>query len=201
MTILNVIVFTIIIFFVATSPIPSLPVIFLSYKQNGLLGGYISVLLGGHFASLMHFYLSRRFSQEFLNKRYPRIYTKVIKYKKIINKITLFEFILLLISGVIPSSILSISAGLSKIKFKTFFLIKIITLVPQQLFYTILATQLGTVDFIFFKLGLEKYNNIYTSASFLSLLAVLALLFFKILKILIKKFKILKGIYSNKMFD
>ena len=194
MTIFNVIVFTVIIFFVAISPIPTIPVIFLSYKQNGLLGGYISVLLGGHFASLMHFYISRRFSQDFINKTYPRVYTKLIKYKKIIDKITLLEFILLLISGVIPSSILSISAGLSKIKFNIFFFTKIIISVPQQLFYTILATQFGTIDFIFFKLGLERYNNIYTSVSLLSLLAVIALLCFKILNTLLKKFKILKDI-------
>ncbi len=187
---ISVFLYTIIIFAVASSPFPSLPIIFLSYKQNGLLGGYISVLVGGHFASMLYFFLSRKLSRGFIKIRYPRIHSKITKYSKILNEINYTEFFLLLLSGVVPSSVISISSGISKISFKTFFFTKLIISIPQQLFYTVMATQYRTIDLIFFKIGLEKYNNIYTSTALLSLITLLLLLILKFLKNLKKKYNL-----------
>ena len=183
----GVVLHTIFIFATASSPIPSLPVIFLSYKVNGLLGGYISVLLGGHFASVFHFYLSRRLSKTFIKKRYPRIHSKITKFSNILNKINYAEFFLLLLSGVFPSSLLSLSAGISKLSFKTFFFTKLIISIPQQLFYTAMATQYETIDIIFLKIGLNKYNNLFTSTTLLSLITVIVLLILKLLNNLRQK--------------
>lgn len=195
---INVILYSLIIFAVASSPFPSLPIIFLSYKMNGLLGGYISVLVGGHFASLLYFYLSRKLSRGLIKVRYPRIYSKIEKYSKLLNRINYPEFFLLVLSGIVPSSILSISAGVSKLSFKTFFFTKLVISIPQQLFYTALATQYKTIDFIFFKIGLEKYNNLVTSTTLLSLITIFILFIIKILNNLLKKSNKYKIFYLNK---
>ena len=73
---------------------------------------------------------------------------------------TYFEFIFLLFSGTIPSTIISVASGLSNIKFRKFIICIIFVSIPQQFIFLIAASQLGNVEKIINIWGLNSFSSL-----------------------------------------
>jgi len=169
--IVSAFLFTFLITLVATSPIPSIPLVMLNYKINGLYVGYLASLIGGLIAGINQFFLSRKLVLKVLKKKFPNKYIFIKKYSTIVSRLTYFEFIFLLLSGTIPSTIISVASGLSNIKFKKFIICIIIVSIPQQLIFLIAASQFQNIEKFTKILGLEGINSIIISITVVSLLA------------------------------
>ena len=167
--------FTLMITLVATSPVPSIPLVILSYKVNGLVLGYLTSLIGGLLAGINQFFLSRRLVLNVLKRKFPNKYKFIKKYSNIISRMTYFEFIFLLLSGTIPSTIISVASGLSNIKFRKFIICIVLVSIPQQLIFLLAASQLGTIEKVVNIWGLNGVNSLIVSLSSVSLLAFMIL--------------------------
>ena len=167
--------FTLMITLVATSPVPSIPLVILSYKVNGLVLGYLTSLIGGLLASINQFFLSRKLVLNVLKRKFPKKYKFIKKYSNIISRMTYFEFIFLLLSGTIPSTIISVASGLSNIKFRKFIICIVLVSIPQQLIFLLAASQLGTIEKVVNIWGLNGVNSLIVSLSSVSLLAFMIL--------------------------
>lgn len=165
--------FTILITLVATSPIPSIPIVILNYKINGLFLGYLASLIGGLIAGINQFFLSRKLVLKVLKTKFPNKYIFIKKYSTIVSRMNYFEFIFLLLSGTIPSTIISVACGLSNMKFKKFIICIILVSIPQQLIFLIAASQLTNVEKVTTIWGLEGFNSKILTLSIVSLLAFL----------------------------
>ena len=187
--IFSAILFTLLITLVATSPVPSIPLVILSYKVNGLLLGYLASLIGGLLAGINQFFLSRKLVLNVLKRKFPNKYKFIKKYSNIISKMTYFEFILLLLSGVIPSTIISVASGLSNIKFKKFIVCIVLVSIPQQFIFLIAASQLGTIEKVINTWGLNGFNSFIITLSSVSLLAFMISYSVRLTPELIKFFK------------
>jgi len=170
---INTLLFTSLIAIVSTSPIPSIPLVILNFKINGLFLGYLATLIGGLIASINQFFLSRNLILRFLHKRFPRKYIFIEKYSKIIYKMNSLEFILLLLSGAIPNSIISVAAGLANMRFKKFIICLIFVSIPQQFIFVIAASQLENVERILSVSGFDKFNSIIFTIGICSLIVFL----------------------------
>lgn len=187
--IFSAILFTLLITLVATSPVPSIPLVILSYKVNGLLLGYLASLIGGLLAGINQFFLSRKLVLNVLKRKFPNKYKFIKKYSNIISKMTYFEFILLLLSGVIPSTIISVASGLSNIKFRKFIVCIVLVSIPQQFIFLIAASQLGTIEKVINTWGLNGFNSLIITLSSVSLLAFMISYSVRLTPELIKFFK------------
>tara|TARA_B100000886_G_scaffold296523_1_gene223791 strand:+ start:50231 stop:50815 length:585 start_codon:yes stop_codon:yes gene_type:complete len=167
----STIFFILLITLISTSPVPSIPLVILNYKVNGLIAGYIASLVGGLIASVNQFYLSKNFLLKFIRKKYPKKYLYINKYSKIVYGMTYIEFIFLLFSGVIPNSIISISAGVAKMSFRKFITCYFIVALPQQLIFLFAATQIENLEGILKINGLDKFNSIVLSLAIVSFIA------------------------------
>ena len=187
--IFSAILFTLLITLVATSPVPSIPLVILSYKVNGLLLGYLASLIGGLLAGINQFFLSRKLVLNVLKRKFPNKYKFIKKYSNIISEMTYFEFILLLLSGVIPSTIISVASGLSNIKFRKFIVCIVLVSIPQQFIFLIAASQLGTIEKVINTWGLNGFNSLIITLSSVSLLAFMISYSVRLTPELIKFFK------------
>ena len=169
----STILFTLLITLISTSPVPSIPLVILNYKVNGMAAGYIASLVGGLIASVNQFFLSKNFLLKFIRNKYPKKYFYINKYSKIVSRMSYPEFIFLLFSGVIPNSIISIAAGVAKMNFRKFISCYFIVALPQQLIFLFAANQLDNVEEIFKINGLNKFNSLILSLTVVSLIAFL----------------------------
>jgi len=181
--------FTLMITLVATSPVPCIPLVILSYKVNGLLIGYITSLIGGLFASINQFFLSRKLVINVFKKKFPNKYKFIKKYSNIISRMTYFEFIFLLLSGTIPSTIISLASGLSNIKFRKFIICLVLVSIPQQFIFLVAASQLGKIEKVTNIWGLNGVYSLIITLSSISLLAFMISYLVRLTPELIKFFK------------
>ena len=181
--------FTLMITLVATSPVPSIPLVILSYKVNGLVLGYLTSLIGGLLASINQFFLSRKLVLNVLKRKFPKKYKFIKKYSNIISRMTYFEFIFLLLSGTIPSTIISVASGLSNIKFSKFIICLVLVSLPQQFIFLLAASQLGTIEKVVNIWGLNGVNSLIVSLSSVSLLAFMISYAIRLMPELMKLFK------------
>ena len=183
----STILFTLLITLISTSPVPSIPLVILNYKVNGMAAGYIASLIGGLIASLNQFFLSKNFLLKFIRNKYPKKYFYINKYSKIVSRMSYTEFIFLLFSGVIPNSIISIAAGVAKMNFRKFITCYFIVALPQQLIFLFAANQLDNVEEILKINGLNKFNSLVLSLTLVSLIAFLISFISRIAPKIIKK--------------
>ena len=187
--IFSAILFTLLITLVATSPVPSIPLVILSYKVNGLLLGYLASLIGGLLAGINQFFLSRKLVLNVLKRKFPNKYKFIKKYSNIISRMTYFEFILLLLSGTIPSTVISVASGLSNIKFRKFIICIVLVSIPQQFIFLIAASQIGNIEKVINIWGLNGLNSLIITLSSVSLLAFMISYAVRLSPELIKFFK------------
>ena len=185
----STILFTLLITLISTSPVPSIPLVILNYKVNGMAAGYIASLIGGLIASLNQFFLSKNFLLKFIRNKYPKKYFYINKYSKIVSRMSYAEFIFLLFSGVIPNSIISIAAGVAKMNFRKFITCYFIVALPQQLIFLFAANQLDNVEQILKINGLNKFNSLVLSLTVVSLIAFLISFISRIAPKIIKEIK------------
>jgi len=184
--VISTIVFTFLITLVSTSPIPSIPIVILNYKINGLFAGYISTLVGGLIASTNQFFFSKVYLLNFIKNKYPKKYFYIKKYSKIISKMTHIEFMLFLFSGVIPNSIITVASGVAKMSFKKFITCYFIVALPQQLIFLLTASQLSNFQNLFQINGFDKFKSILLSLAIVSFLAFVFSFLSRVLPIFIK---------------
>jgi len=187
--IFSALLFTLLITLVATSPVPSIPLVILSYKVNGLLLGYLASLIGGLLAGINQFFLSRKLVLNVLKRKFPNKYKFIKKYSNIISRMTYFEFILLLLSGTIPSTLISVASGLSNIKFRKFIICIVLVSIPQQFIFLIAASQIGNIEKVINIWGLNGLNSLIITLSSVSLLAFMISYAVRLSPELIKFFK------------
>ena len=187
--IFSALLFTLLITLVATSPVPSIPLVILSYKVNGLLLGYLASLIGGLLASINQFFLSRKLVLNVLKRKFPNKYKFIKKYSNIISRMTYFEFIFLLLSGTIPSTIISLASGLSNIKFRKFIICLVLVSIPQQFIFLVAASQLGKIEKVTNIWGLNGVYSLIITLSSISLLAFMISYLVRLTPELIKFFK------------
>ncbi len=187
--VISAFLFTLLITLVATSPVPSIPLIMLNYKINGILIGYIATLLGGLFAAINQFFLSRKLVLGILKRKFPHKYRFMKKYSNIISRMTYFEFIFLLFSGAIPATIISLASGLSKMKFKKFFICVLLVSIPQQCIFLIAASQFNNIEKLIGIFGLKGFNSVIISLSIVSFFAFMISYIIRLSPEIIKFFK------------
>ena len=184
--IFSTIFYTFLITVVSTSPVPAIPLVMLNYKVNGLFLGYIATLIGGLIASINQFFLSRNLVRNLFKRRFPKKYIFIDKYSKIISKMNNFEFILLLLSGTIPNSIISLSSGLANMPFKKFIGCLVLVSIPQQLIFVAAAAQLDNFEKIFLIKGFDKLNSIIFTITICSLIVFLISYGLRMINLIIK---------------
>ena len=96
-----------------------------------------------------------------------------------------FEFILLLLSGTIPNSIISLSSGLANMPFKKFIGCLVLVSIPQQLIFLATATQIDNFEKIFLVKGFNKFNSIIFTMTICSLIVFFISYGFKIINLII----------------
>ena len=169
--ILLTILFTFLLIINGILPIPSIPLVMLNYHINGLIAGYIATFIAGNVTSAIYFYFSNYYIRLFIKKHFKKKYKVLQKYSYLISKMTYLEFILLLLPGVIPNSLISLSSGLAKMKFKKFLICYLIVGIPQQFIYLIAASQINALNNVFSKIGMNNINSFVFSLSIVTLLA------------------------------
>lgn len=179
--IISSVYFTILLIFIGISPIPSIPIALLNYKLNGLIAGYLATLIAGTISSIIYFFFANLYLNKIFRKRLIKKYKSFKKYSYLIERMTYLEFILLLISGIIPNSIISVASGLAKMNFKKFIICYIIVGIPQQLLILIAATQINYINELFLKLGISNINSAFYSLSIICLFLFIAIKLFKYL--------------------
>ena len=102
---------------------------------------------------------------------------------------TYFEFILLLLSGTIPSTLISVASGLSNIKFRKFIICIVLVSIPQQFIFLIAASQIGNIEKVINIWGLNGLNSLIITLSSVSLLAFMISYAVRLSPELIKFFK------------
>ena len=75
----NLIIYSFIILILATSPIPTAPLLLTSYKVNGIIGGFIVASFGGIGSGLIHYYLGRYFLNFLIRKRFKNYLKRLEK--------------------------------------------------------------------------------------------------------------------------
>ena len=165
------VVFTFLLIIIGISPLPSIPLVMLNYQINGLIAGYIATFIAGTITSSIYFYFANYYIRIILKKHFKKKYKLLRKYSSLISKMSYIEFILLLLSGIIPNSLISLSSGLAKMKFKKFLICYLIVGIPQQFIYLIAASQINALNNVFSKIGMNNINSFVFSLSIVTLLA------------------------------
>ena len=184
--IISSIFFTILLIIVGITPVPSIPIAILNYKINGLTLGYLSTLIAGTIASAIYFLFANFYLRNIFRKRFIKKYKSLKKYSDLIARMSYLEFILLLLSGIIPNSMISVASGLAKMNFKKFIICYILVGIPQQLILLIGAAQLDYLNKLFLNFGISDINSLLYSLGAICLILFITI---KILKYLTKFIK------------
>lgn len=184
-TFLSIIFFTFLIAILSFLPIPGMPILFISYKVNGLAGGFISAYLGGSISSFFQYFLAKRYFFIIENKlnKY-KLTKKVIKYSKEIKKLSYLELILFMLSS-IPSFLKIPACGLAKINFRKFIICFLGASIPFQLIIVLSIIPAQKLDNTLSELGINQIQSFLLSLGTYSLILFIFLL-------ILKKFKLNK---------
>ena len=182
-TYLSVILFTFIIALISFLPIPGMPVLFISYKVNGLTGGFISAYFGGSISSIIQYFLAKNFFLKLVNRFNKNKFTKkLVKYSKKIKNLTYFELILFMLSS-IPSILKIPACGVAKIKFRKFIICFLGTSIPFQLIIVLSFLPAQTLDNKLTEFGINQIHSFILSLGTYSLILFILLLSIKKLRL------------------
>lgn len=184
----SLITYTFILFILALSPFPSIPIIILNYQKNGIIIGMICSIIAGSAASIVHFKLSIK-GESLLRGFLHKIFKKSIRYKNYIKNLGIRELFFIQLSGIIPAPIISITAGLNQIKYEKFIIATILSSIFGQFIYIIATNQINIFEKYLIRLGINKIQTLYISVAVGSIIAlILSILIKKISRYFYKKF-------------
>ena len=174
----------------AISPLPTLPILIMNYTLNGLANGYIAFCIGLIGALSCHYHLGWNFKYYYskINKR--ALISKIFigrknleklseKFSNAIANLSLIEFLLLRLSGVLPFKLVNIISGINRRSFRAYILITIIATTPYQLIYFSISKHASLIDKYSANLGISGYESILAKISICSLIALLASFIFR----------------------
>ena len=173
MNINTILLYLILITLVGSSPIPSIPFIVANYKVNGLIIGFFVSLFSGLCSSSIQYKIGSLLSKKIIQKRFPKIYKKVLKNSKVITQINLIELTTLMLSGLVPSSIICPTFGFLNRKYKTFIIACFISSVPTQFIFIITIYQSEKIINFLGKFGIKGTESFAISISIISLIIFL----------------------------
>ena len=163
--ILETIAYTLLIFITAVSPLPGLPFVILNYEQNPVFLAGISTITGGLLAGFIHYKFANLIYTKFVRKNFPKIYLKTKKYTPLIKRMSFLELFLLILSSVIPTSLIAFAAGSCKIPYKKYFTCSFLSFIPSQFLYIFAANKSKNIQEQFIGIGFNKYEALIASIS------------------------------------
>lgn len=192
---MSIIKYIFLIFVVGSSPIPSLPIILVSYTENGFFGGFLSAVIGGALANIS-LYITGRFLRKYFYRF--NFFQRAIKLSDFLKGLSFRDLYLIRQASILPSKLTSIACGFVRYPFNGFSFSFLLSSIPCQFLYFYFATKIDIISNIFDKFGF----NISTSY-FLSILSACAICFFllyfikKILKKLLRNSFLFKKYFTK----
>ena len=193
---MSLIKYIILIFVFGTSPIPALPIIIISYKENGFLGGFTSALIGGFLSNFLLYVIGR-----FLRKYFFRFkfFQKAIKISSFLKAFSFRDLYLIRQASFLPSKLTSIACGFVRYPLFGFSLASFLSGIPCQFLYFYIATKIDIISILFDKFGLNLSVSYLLSILSACAISFLSLYFLrKILKKLLKNSSLYKNIINKK---
>ena len=142
----SIIIFTLLIIVVSSTPLTSIPIVLLNFKVNGLLAGYFVLFFSGLITSIIQYYFAKKFILKFIKNKFPKKFNFIKKYSLLISDLSFIEFLLFLLPGTIPSSLIAISSGMANMNIKKFLICIAIISVPQQFIFLITASLIDLIN-------------------------------------------------------
>lgn len=193
---MSLIKYIFLIFVFGTSPIPALPIIIFSYKENGFLAGFTSAVIGGLLSNFLLYVIGR-----FLRKYFFRFkfFQKAIKLSRFLKVFSFKELYMIRQASVLPSKLTSIACGFARYPIKDFSLASFLSSIPCQFVYFYFATKIDIISKLFDKFGLNLSASYLLSILSACAICFLSLYFFRnILKKLLKKSSLYKKVINKK---
>ena len=181
-----------IICLVSLTPLPSLPLVIYYYSKFGFVDGFIVLLVASNLKIIIHYKIGsllRRKKINFFNLQ-DKISRAKEKYKRIKTK----DILLIRLSNLFLTRILNIFLGFINYSLIKTFLINNVAILPWQLLYFYLATNVDFLSEIFINFGVDLSIVRFLSIISITSMAVLLVRFF--VKIL-KKTNLIKYIERN----
>ena len=177
---------------VSLTPIPSLPLVIYYYSKFGFLDGFIVVVVASNLKIIIHYKIGellRRRKINFFNLQ-DKISRAKEKYKRIKTK----DILLIRLSNLFLTRILNIFLGFINYSFKKTFLINNIAILPWQLLYFYLATNVDFLSEIFINFGIDL-----SIVRFLSIISITSIAVFlvRVFVNILKKTNLIKFIEKN----
>ena len=163
-------------------PIPGMPILFISYKINGLTGGFISAYFGGAISGVLQYLIAKKYFFKIFNrlKKY-KVTKKLLKYSKEVNNLSFLELTFFMLSS-IPSIIKIPACGIARIKFRKFISCFVVTSIFCQLLILFSLIPAQQLDSTLIKLGVNETQSLLLSFSTYSLMFFIILLLLKKLR-------------------
>ncbi|MBO8244218.1 VTT domain-containing protein [Prochlorococcus marinus XMU1411] len=180
--ILEIIAYTFLIFITAVSPLPGLPFVILNYEQNPIIIAGFTTIAGGLMAGFVHYKFANLIYTKFVRKNFPKIYLKTKKYTPIIKRMSFLELFLLILSSVIPASLIAFAAGSCKIPYKKYFTCSVLTFIPSQFLYIFAASKSKNIKEQFIGLGFNKSEALIVSISIGCIIVFVILFLIRIIR-------------------
>ncbi len=193
---MSLIKYIILIFVVGTSPIPTLPIIIISYKENGFFVGFASAVIGGLLSNFLLYVIGR-----FLRKYFYRFkfFQKAIKLSSSLKVFSFRDLYMIRQASVLPSKLTSIACGFIRYPINGFSFASFLSSIPCQFVYFYIATKIDIISNLFDKFGLDLSASYLLSILSACAICFLSLYFFRnILKKLLKKSSLYKKVINKK---
>lgn len=166
------IVFIFIFILATVSFLPVVPLDFVAGALFGTFWGVFYVVIGATIGAVIAFWITRTLGKSFIQKQLAERFVKLDKYDKKIAEHGLGVMFFLRLVPLFPFNGLNFAMGLTKIKFRDFFIATLFGIIPGAFAYVYFGDSLARVDLI----------NIIGAVSLLILLALIYPVYNKFIK-------------------
>lgn len=193
---MSLIKYIILIFVFGTSPIPALPIIIISYKENGFFVGFTSAVIGGLLSNFLLYVIGRFLRKYFFRFKY---FQKAIKLSSFLKVLSFRDLYIIRQASVLPSKLTSIACGFVRYPINGFSFASFLSSIPCQFVYFYFATKIDIISNLFNRFGLNLSATYLLSTLSACAICFLSLYFFRnILKKLLKNSSLYKKVISKK---
>ena len=185
---IDIFLFTLIIFLLSVSPLPAIPVIIASYAKLGFWGGFISTMSAANLAIFSHYYIGRTFRKKKI--KWSRIQKLIDNYSEKLAKLSTFDLFLLRLSNVFITKIINLLLGFSNYPLKRLFIINNSTNFLWQFLNYFFASKVDILANILLKINISFSISRVISIISISCMVILSsrIIIFSLKKILKNKF-------------
>ena len=179
--IIDVLLFTFLIYLVSVSPLPALPLIIASYAKIGFYGGFLSIIFAANLAILTQYYIGTNIRKN--NFKWVRFEKLAKRYSQKIKKLSTLDLFLLRLSNIFITKIINLLLGFSGYPLKKLFIINNIALIPWQFLNYFFATKVDLLSDILLKINISvSISRVFSIISISCLVILLTRIIIFILK-------------------